>query len=569
MTDYTPGNYIISGGQESVLVLWQLDTGRKQFLPHLSSPICNLVVSRNGNSYVVKLADNSVMVLSTRELQPSANVIGLQLCSDAGRSKDFFSRNNNGAVAALHPQHPERLLIAVPASHHINQQSPQRSNAPMLQTFDIRSNSHISRQALARTNTTILTTGPEGLPIVAADVRQMDLVHDGKWLATVDTWTPHPQDVEAVVCNGLKVESPSPQSEVHLKFWKWTASDMWELVTRIDAPHCTGNRPSTIHGLAARPHSHEFATLGADAVVRFWCPTTRHRSGLKTDPSEPHLDTWKCRGFVDFSGRLEDPTASLKSACMSFSDDGSVLAVCLPPFSGALGGHVLLINVHKCALHYQRTDVFSGNPRSVKFLGRYTIIVSTGSIAIWDSVNDVVKAIRVSDSSGLSNAQGPLFLAVNTRTQTFAIASRNEEGTTNNAHKRRRKARFQIQIYDVPSFDMVFQETTGSCPLALLSDVCNGDYILVDATTTVQRLGCSDKLSRWSSEPNDATSQPNSGLASIFSRNWEIQSAQATDEERLATQNKGLAGVFGDTPSFSLPPLGVLFRNVLQTLGSS
>lgn len=518
---------------------------------------------------MIKLADNTVTVLSTRELQPSASLTGLQLCTDGANSKTFVSRNPNGAVAALHPQRPERLLIAVPASHHIGQQGLQTPNAAMLQTFDIRSNTHISRQALARTNTTTLTNSPEGLPIVAPDVRQMDLAHDGKWLATIDSWTPHPQDVEAVGCNGLKGESPPLRSEVHLKFWKWTASsDMWELVTRIDAPHCTGNQLSTILGLVAHPHSYEFATLGADAVVRFWCPTTRHRSGLKTDLSEPHLDTWKCRGLVDFSGYHEVPTASLKSACTSFSEDGSVLAVCLPPVSGASGGHVLLINARNCTVHYQRTDVFSGNPCSVKFLGRYTIVASTGSIAVWDTVDDVVKAIRVTDSSALANAGGPILLAANPRTQTFAIASRNVEGGMRNSHKRRRRARFQVQIYDIPSFDMVFQENIGSCPLALLSDVYSGDYVLVDATASVQRLGCLDKP-QGSSQPYDITSQLNTGLASIFSRNRELNSAQAIEGERPAIQNKGLARVFGDAPSFSLPSIGVLFRNVVETLGSS
>jgi NET1-associated nuclear protein 1 (U3 small nucleolar RNA-associated protein 17) len=39
------GNYVISGGTETVLVLWQLDTGKHQFLPHMSATIQNVVVS--------------------------------------------------------------------------------------------------------------------------------------------------------------------------------------------------------------------------------------------------------------------------------------------------------------------------------------------------------------------------------------------------------------------------------------------------------------------------------------------------------------------------------------------
>ncbi|KAJ5128434.1 hypothetical protein N7526_006600 [Penicillium atrosanguineum] len=558
------GNYIISGGQESVLVLWQLDTGRKQFLPHLSSPICNVIVSPSGNSYVVKLADNSVMVMSTREMQPSATVTGLQLASEVGGHRDPSARKPFGSVAVLHPQHPERLLVAVPASHS-SQQGSQRSNAAVLQTFDIRANSHISRQALARTNTTTLNVSPEGSPIVAPDVRLMDIMHDGKWLATVDTWTPHPRDIEAIASS----DSTSLLSEVFLKFWKWNASsDMWELVTRIDAPHFSENRSSTVLGLAARPYSHEFATLGADSNLRFWRPTTRHRSGLKTDPSEPHLDTWKCRSSVDLTGWLDNADVPLKSASISFSEDGSVLAVCLPSDSGSNDGLVLLVNAQNCTVHYRRTGVFFKNPCSVRFLGRYLIVAATGSVSVWDTVDDVVKPIHLSDSVGTVDTWSPL-LAVNSRTQSFAIATRGTDSSSSNVHKKRRKLRFHIKIYDLPSLNLVFQENLGSCPLGLLSDAYSGDYIVVDATASVQRLGCLDKASQKSLQPHEVTSHLNSGLASIFSRGQERISNQAIDEDSSAGQSKGLAGVFGETPSFSLPSISVLFRNVVRTLGSS
>ena len=38
------GNYLISGGSETVLILWQLDTSQKQHLPHLTSEIMNITV---------------------------------------------------------------------------------------------------------------------------------------------------------------------------------------------------------------------------------------------------------------------------------------------------------------------------------------------------------------------------------------------------------------------------------------------------------------------------------------------------------------------------------------------
>ncbi|KAI2792101.1 hypothetical protein POX_b02137 [Penicillium oxalicum] len=564
------GNYLISGGQESVLVLWQLDTGRKQFLPHLSSPICNIVVSPSGNSYIVKLADNSVMVLSARELQPSANVTGLQLSTEVSSYKDSSIQRPYGAVATLHPQHPERLMVTVPASYHISQQGHHRPSSAVLQTFDIRSNYHISRQALARTNATTLDIGPDGAPIVAPDVSQMDVSQDGKWMASVDSWTPNPQDVEALTYTTSQKEFATSHPEVYLKFWKWNASnDSWELVTRIDGPHFRDSRNAAVLGLEARPFSHEFATLGADAFLRVWSPSSRHRSGLTTDASKQNLDTWKCRSVVDLNAFVKTSNQTVEAGCMSFSEDGSVLAVCLPSATGTSDGLVLLVDVRDGGIHYRRTGVFSGKPYSAKFLGKHLIVASSGSVSVWDTVDDVVKPIKLIENTSPSETPFQTMIAVNSRTNTFAVALRSG-GSSSNPQKKRRKARYHIQIYDVSSLEMTFRETLASSPLSLLSDTYTGDYIIIDSTATVQRLGCLEKTTQKTTQPREVTSQLNSGLASIFSQSHERSAViPVIEEDTSSSQNKALATVFGETPAFSLPSMNVLFRNVVQTLGTN
>lgn len=543
------------------MVLWQLDTGRKQFLPHLSSPICNIVVSTSGSSYVIKLADNSVMVMSTRELQPITTITGLQLCPDIGGRAES---SKSSVVAKLHPQQPERLIVAVPASHQLtqNQHGSQPANAAVLQTYDIRANSHISRQALARTNATTLSVSPEGSQIVAPDVKHLDIVHDAKWLATVDSWVPHSQDVEALDRSSPK-STPALRPEIFLKFWKWDASsDTWELVTRIDGPHFAENHQSSVLGLASRPGAHEFATLGSDSVLRFWCPTAKYRSGLKAK-DQPEQSTWKCRGLVDLKGCLDNTqTSPLDAASMSFSEDGSVLAVCLPSISAANDGLVLLIDARNCAVHYRRTGVFLGNPCTASFLGSHLIVASTHSVAVWNTVDDIVKTIQSSESVDLSSAGNSQLIAVNARTKSLALATRGSK---------RGKNRFQIKIYDIPSFEVVFQETLKTSPVALLSDTYSGDYIVIDSAVTVQRLGCMEKASQktQNNQSRDVTGQIDSGLASHFTRGQERLPAQNDEDIDLSAQAKGLASVFGDTPAFSLPAIGVLFRNVVQKLGST
>src|SRR5690242_11767197 len=72
------GHYLISGGFETVLVIWQLSTGKQQTLPHLTAAVESIVVSPQGASYAVTLANNSVLVLSTSELEAKTNIVGMQ-----------------------------------------------------------------------------------------------------------------------------------------------------------------------------------------------------------------------------------------------------------------------------------------------------------------------------------------------------------------------------------------------------------------------------------------------------------------------------------------------------------
>ncbi|KAH1550290.1 hypothetical protein KXV92_002116 [Aspergillus fumigatus] len=224
------------GGDESVMVLWQLDTGRKQFLPHLSSPICNLVVSTTGKAYIVKLADNCIMVLSATELQPYVTITGLQLCHQVNKPADAAMPESRVALqppaAVLHPQFHDRLLVAVPASRQSARNHHSTTSSCMLQTYDIRTNSQISRQALARTNATTLRISPEGTEIVTPNVSHLGICQDGKWMATIDDWIPRPEDIRALDSTSASSGSHTLHRETYLKFWRWDeVSNTWKLTT--------------------------------------------------------------------------------------------------------------------------------------------------------------------------------------------------------------------------------------------------------------------------------------------------------------------------------------------------
>jgi NET1-associated nuclear protein 1 (U3 small nucleolar RNA-associated protein 17) len=70
---YTPnGAYLLSGGEEAVLVIWQLHSEKKEFVPRVGSPIVSVSVNRtpdHDEEYVLGLADLSFTVISSTNMR--------------------------------------------------------------------------------------------------------------------------------------------------------------------------------------------------------------------------------------------------------------------------------------------------------------------------------------------------------------------------------------------------------------------------------------------------------------------------------------------------------------------
>lgn len=69
------GAYLLSGGEEAVLVIWQLHTGKKEFVPRVGAPISTVSVttsSRTGEEeYLLGLVDATYVFISSMSLKVS------------------------------------------------------------------------------------------------------------------------------------------------------------------------------------------------------------------------------------------------------------------------------------------------------------------------------------------------------------------------------------------------------------------------------------------------------------------------------------------------------------------
>lgn len=71
--DFTSdGNYMLSGGEEGVVVLWHETTNQKTFLPRLGCTIKKISVSIENNYYVIKLVNNLIKVFRTSDYKQIA-----------------------------------------------------------------------------------------------------------------------------------------------------------------------------------------------------------------------------------------------------------------------------------------------------------------------------------------------------------------------------------------------------------------------------------------------------------------------------------------------------------------
>jgi hypothetical protein len=91
---FTPnGAYLLSGGQEAVIVLWQLHTNHQEYVPRLGAPIQTLTVvdgGREGGEQMVaaRLGDGSVVFVGSQRLKIEKTIAGLK--SGAYRLDESF-----------------------------------------------------------------------------------------------------------------------------------------------------------------------------------------------------------------------------------------------------------------------------------------------------------------------------------------------------------------------------------------------------------------------------------------------------------------------------------------------
>lgn len=580
------------------MVIWQLETGQEQVLPHLSAPIESIVVSPSGSSYGVRLADNSAMILSTSELQPIFSVAGIQLpaARKTGRSLPFIPNVDVPSLgstpqhsprypALVSPSNPDSLLVAVPSFTTSGLNPGYPNSSCYLQTFNIISAHQTAKQALTRTKDTTLSIGPKRNLIEDPNVIHMRISHDARWLATIDEWLPPKGDVAFLAFDKEReAEEQLCRREIYLKIWLWDEQlGIWELSSRIDSPH--SSQPSitsdsrAVLALASNPSCASFATIGANNELRTWKPSIRRRNGKEVRGKNGRpLMNWRCRHVTLLDGSNFIGKESHKGANLAYSPDGSVLAA---GYRLSTSSTIYLIDSNTGAMQRTLTYMYTGPLLGLEIIDRYLIVLSN-ELRVWDLVTEEDSFGFKLKPYGLSLEKlvTTTHLAADAKGGTFAVALPEEEKSSKNTTK----LRSRLFIFDPKRPMPLFETSMSNTAVALLSATGRKAYYVIDSAAEIRVISSSQSIYMPSRRALVDQDGPPRGLENIygirirpnadagdnlsnedvpkieFSR-ANVLSSTEKDDAVVVSQDK-LAEIFDTGSAFTLPPTTELFEQV-------
>lgn len=260
------GQFLLSGGEECVLVSWHLESGRRAYLPRLPAAVEVIAPRRDGGVYAVGLSDDVLFQYNpvTREQEWEAR--GLD-------------RAGGSAAASL----PTRQLVVDPVTKALVLNGS--SGAGVLQFYEPFADRVLQTLLLSERNQ-VTRTEDEQLPALKASHSCFSA--RGNVLATLHAPT----------------EAKSGEEQA-LRFWTRRVDGSFYVNTAVDAPHGR----ALVTNVAFSPSHHGDCVVTADELGDFkvWKMTATEGG------------SWHCQSVVRF--RDEPVTA------VGFARDGSLLAV--------------------------------------------------------------------------------------------------------------------------------------------------------------------------------------------------------------------------------------------------
>ncbi|KAK4265483.1 hypothetical protein QN277_026532 [Acacia crassicarpa] len=263
------GAYLYSGGKEGVLVVWQLDTGKKKFLPRIGSPLLYFINSPDPSLSSISCAANQILVLK----MPSMEI----LRSISGIKPPLSSKDICGGLAGRPAFDCNSGLVAVQTDNYT------------IQFYSLLDDRGLYEVQVCERNH---QPGDE----VTVVVTLVELSLDGSMMGTVEVKLPE-EDIGGLIC---------------LKFWELDSDDKsFSVSTLIYEPH----RDAKISAIAFHPARHMAVSSSYGGDFKTWVSKDEIKMIDQMTPNSG----WTCHAVGSYKDKPMTAAA--------FSADGSVLAV--------------------------------------------------------------------------------------------------------------------------------------------------------------------------------------------------------------------------------------------------
>lgn len=338
---------ILSGGEESVLVAWELEQNYHRpsnFVSRVGrGGIVSILRCRHTGGIIVFCSDDTIQRFAGTSYERQWSVQGLastELCVEEGGAREGVvnGRSRHGAMKS------PIIIVKDPITKF-----PMLTNLPgapgMVHWYDPRSASVIGTLEVAPFNRVSRKDPTSDPHIPTPTVTHMAVGHSGKDMVTVDmVWTenasvgvaydlvgPRGMIAPMNVCTSIKFwrhidsTSRSRMSELKRNRRNGDVPMSYELVSSMAAPH---GRRGEVCALAVSPNGNVACTLSwEEDAFRIWIKNTESPVGL-----------WKCHykvktpaGFASLMSRGID-SSSFGRQLVAFSTDGTVLSVSYGPY---------------------------------------------------------------------------------------------------------------------------------------------------------------------------------------------------------------------------------------------
>lgn len=264
------GAYLYSGAKEGVLVIWQLETGKKQFFPRLGGPLLFLAHSPEPSLLSISCADNKILLVNLSTMTTEKSLDGIK--PPFSLPENLRCLSNIGAAV-----HYKAGMLVLPAENH------------SVQFYDVYYDRPVSEVKVSERNYIPAND-------ISVFVTLVTLSADGSVMGTVE----------------MKVPEGGVGGRFSLKFWEAKARNgHFSLSTVIDEPHSDAG----ISALVFHPSKNMAVSCSYGGNFKVW---VEHEKV----PSKQEFGQgcgWRCRSVGSYKQKA--------MLCAGFSADGSLLAV--------------------------------------------------------------------------------------------------------------------------------------------------------------------------------------------------------------------------------------------------